>query len=306
MARAQHSLPVIGFLSSGRPELNARQLDAFRAGLNEAGFVEGQNVAIEYRWARGQYERLPMLAIELVERPVTVIASTGGNVTALAAKAATTSIPIVFTMGDDPVRLGLVASLNRPGGNLTGASFYTSALAGKRLELLRELVPTATVIGVLLDPHDAVVETQLKDVLAAAQAVGRQLVVLNASTEGDIETAFRTLNTQPAALLVGSNPFLYEHLYQIVELAARHVVPACYFEREFTAAGGLMSYGAVRSEAYRQAGIYIGRILEGAKPPDLPVTQPTKFEFVINLKTAKALGLTISPTLLARADEVIE
>ena len=307
VARAQQpGTPVIGFLSSGQPELNARQLDAFRSGLNEMGFNEGHNLFIEYRWAAGHHDRLPALATELVKRQVAVIASTGGNVTALAAKAATRSIPIVFTMGDDPVRLGLVPSLSQPDGNLTGASFYTAALAGKRLELLRELLPRVSTVGFLFDPDDPVAITQLKDVQFAAQALGQQLVPFEARSQKDIEATFLKLSHEPSALLVGSNPFLYERLYEIVALAARYKIPACYFEREFSAAGGLVSYGAVRSEAYRQAGIYVGRILKGAKPADLPVTQPTKFELVLNLKTAKALGVEISPILLARADEVIE
>jgi putative tryptophan/tyrosine transport system substrate-binding protein len=309
-ARAQQgAVPVIGLLSGQSPDTSAYLITAFRQGLGETGFVEGQNVTIEYRWALGQPDRLPALAAELVQRKVTVIAATagGGTAASLAAKAATSTIPIVFTSGVDPVKIGLVASLNRPGGNVTGIAFLTLALEAKRLGLLHELIPTATDIAVLFNPTFPDVAEQLREVEEAARMIGQRITVLNVSNVGEINSAFERFNhTRPGAILVGADPFFINRREQLVGLAAHHSLPAIYEDRDFTMAGGLMSYGASFPDSVRQVGVYTGRILKGEKPADLPVVQPTKFELVINLKTTKALGLTVPPTLLAQADEVIE
>ena len=307
-ARAQQpATPVIGFLNSGSPDGYAQLVAAFRQGLNEIGYVEGQNVAIEFRWAQAQDDRLSALATELVRRPVAVIAGLNSTAAARAAKAATTTIPIVFVIGADPVEVGLVASLNRPGGNLTGVSFLGNMLVPKRLELLRELVPTADTIAFLVNPINTNADADTKNAQAAAHAIGRTLFVLNATSERDLETAFAKLAKQRAhALLVNVDPLFISHRGQIILLAARHAIPTIYDRREFVAAGGLMSYGSSLTDVYRQAGIYTGRILKGTKPVDLPILQPTKFEMVINLKTAKALGVTIPQSILLRADQVIE
>jgi putative tryptophan/tyrosine transport system substrate-binding protein len=306
-ARAQQSaLPVIGFLSGSSSDGNLQTLAAFRQGLKETGFVEGQNVAIEYRWTEGRYVRMQAAAADLVQRRVAVIAATTG--TAAAAKAATTTVPIVFTTGGDPVAEGLVASLNRPGGNLTGVTFLAQELAPKRLELLHQLVPTATLIAALVDPTDAAVaERNTRDLQAAARTLGLQIRILNASTEPEIDAAFAIIVQHRAgALAVGAGGFFYRRHDQIVALAARHAIPTIYPSREHAVAGGLISYDASRVDAYRPAGNYTGRVLKGEKPADLPVQQSSKFELVINLKTAKALGLTVPPTMLTLADEVIE
>ena len=307
-ARAQQpATPVIGFLNSGSPDGYAQLVAAFRQGLNEIGYVEGQNVAIEFRWAQAQDDRLSALATELVRRPVAVIAGLNSTAAARAAKAATTTIPIIFVIGADPVEVGLVASLNRPGGNLTGVSFLGNMLVPKRLELLRELVPTADTIAFLVNPINPNADADTKNAQAAAHAIGRTLFVLNATSERDLETAFAKLAKQRAhALLVNVDPLFISHRGQIILLAARHAIPTIYDRREFVAAGGLMSYGSSLTDVYRQAGIYTGRILKGTKPADLPILQPTKFEMVINLKTAKALGVTIPQSILLRADQVIE
>ena len=302
----QRAMPVIGFLGSTSPGPFAPLLAAFHRGLSETGYVEGQNVGIEYRWAEGQYDRLPELAADLVSRKVDVVAAASVPA-ALAAKSATSTIPIVFAGGADPVGGGLVASLARPGGNLTGFSVLKGELNPKRLELLSELVPQAGMIAVLVNPNNPNAERIIRDVEKAARGKGLQLHILRASTAGEIDAAFATLvQLDAGALVVGADPFFTSWGDQLVALAARHAVPAIYFGREFAAAGGLISYGPSVTGMYHQAGAYVGRILAGAKPADLPVQQPTKFELVINLNTAKALGLTIPQSILARADEVIE
>ncbi|HEY5129702.1 MAG TPA: ABC transporter substrate-binding protein [Bradyrhizobium sp.] len=305
-ARAQQaSMPVIGFLRSTSLADATELVAAFREGLKQAGFVEGQNVAVEFRWAEGRKDRMPALVDDLIRRPVAAIV--GDAVAMLVAKAATTTIPIVFTAGGDPVREGLVASLNRPGGNVTGVHFFGGVLGAKRLELLRQLAPNAATIAMLVYPNTPNTEAERKDVQAAAQAIGQQLVVLDVTSDRDIDAAFATfVQREAGALLAGSSAFMVSHRQRLIALAARHALPAIYHVRQFAMAGGLMSYGASIADAYRQAGIYAGRILKGEKPGDLPVMRSTKFEFVINLKTARALGLSIPPTLLATADEVIE
>jgi putative ABC transport system substrate-binding protein len=306
VGRAQQpAMPVIGYVNSGTPAANSSNVSAFRLGLKQAGFVEGQTVAIEFRWGENQFDQLPAMVADLINRPMAVIV--GNTLSALRAKAATTTVPIVFTTGSDPVRDGLVASLNRPGGNVTGVVFINGALGAKRLELLRQLVPAATTIAMLVNPNTPETEAERRDLQAAAQAIGQQLIILDASTERDIETAIATFVQRGAgALLAGAGTFIFNNLERIVTLAARHGLPASYSEREAVEAGGLMSYGTSLTDAYRQAGIYTGRILNGEKPADLPVMQSTKFEFVLNLRTAKTLGLEIPPTLLALADQVIE
>ena len=307
-AHAQRpAMPVIGLLGSSSADNSFHVMAALRAGLNESGFVEGQNVAVEYRWADDNYDRLPALATELVNRQVAVIVTTGAEPSALAAKAATTKIPIIFVIDGDPVSIGLVDSLNRPGGNVTGMSLIASALEAKRLELLRELVPKSTLIAVLVNPDYPDTDFQVGGLEAAASDSGQKIYVLNARSEHELDTAFTTIFQQRAsALLVAADPVFNRLHNQIVALVARYKVPAIYESREFVAAGGLISYGASIADAYRGAGIYAGKILKGAKPADLPVQQPTTFELVINLNAAKAIGLEIAPTLLVRADEVIE
>jgi len=301
----QPAMPVIGFLSAASSDTNADRMRGFRQGLKDTGYVEGENVAIEYRWAEG-FDRLPALAAELVRRQVAVIAAVG-NSAAVAAKAATTAIPIVFNVGDDPVRLGLVASLGRPGGNLTGINIFTTELVAKRLELLREMVPAATRVAVLVSPHNASSESTVRDTAAGARAMGLQVQVLNADTSGEIDAAFATLARERSdALFVDPNPFFTSRRVHLVNLASRLAVPAIYFDRAFAEIGGLMSYGASLTDAYRQVGVYTARILKGTKPADLPVLQSSKFELVINHQTARMLGLTVPPTLITTADEVIE
>ena len=305
-AAQQKAMPVIGFLSSEGSGALAPRLAAFRQGLSETGYVEGQNVAIEYRWAEGRFDRLPELAADLVGRKVDVIATSGGDFTAVAAKNATSLIPIVFLAAGDPVEEGLVASLARPGGNLTGVTFIGVELWGKRVELISELVPETRALAVLMNPNFPFAERNIKAVEEAARAKGLQLRILRAATESEIDAAFTALaELQTRALLVGAPTFLGQR-EQIVALAARYGVPAIYDWREYVAAGGLISYGTNLADTYRIIGTYVGKILKGAKPADLPVQQPTRFELVVNLKTAKALGLTVPPSILARADEAIE
>lgn len=307
-ARAQQSaMPVIGFLHSGSPGPLTAQVAAFNQGLMETGYVDGQNVAIEYRWAEGHYDRLPTLASDLVGRKVSILAPAGGIPPALAAKAATTTIPIVFLMGSDPLQAGVVTSLNRPEGNVTGVSFLINSMGTKRLELLSQMAPKASTIGILVNPTNPDAEIETRDAQIAAQALGRKLLVVKASTENDFEAAFATLVAQGAgAFTIGGDPFFDSQRERIIALAARHRMPAIYLLRIYPMAGGLMSYGTSLSDAYRQQGVYVGRILKGIKPADLPVIQPTKFEFVLNLKIAKALGLEVPPSLLTIADDVIE
>jgi putative ABC transport system substrate-binding protein len=307
-ARAQQPpTPIVGFLSARSSADSAGLLIAFHKGLKEAGYVEGQNVVIDYRFAEGQYDRLPVLAADLVNRQVAAIAAISGTPAALAAKAATTTIPIVFANGADPVASGLVPNLNRPSGNISGVTFLASETIPKRLEVLHELVPKAHVVGYLVNPINPITEGEIKDTAAAAHARGLQLLVHSASTKDAIDEGFATfVQRRISALIIGNDTFLSGRKEQIFTLAAQHAIPTIYYEREFAAAGGLLSYGTDFADSYRQAGIYVGRILNGAKPADLPVQQPTKFELVINLKTAMAMGLAVPPTLLARADEVIE
>jgi len=306
LAARAAEIPVIGFLSTLSPtNMAANVMDDFRQGLREAGFVEGQNVKVEYRWAEGDYDRLQSLAADLVRRQVAVIAATGGEPSPQVVKGATQTIPIVFMANGDPVAAGLVASLNRPGGNLTGVTIFGMIAAGKRLELLRQLTPTAGTIGYLMNPDNP--NRELDNVQDAARSLGQQILILNAAGAREIETAFTTTAKQRVAgLLVASDPLFFDRRDQLVELAARHALPAIYYLRAFCQAGGLLSYGNNLTDMYRQVGTYTGRILNGERPTDLPVMQSTKFELVINLKTAKALGLEMPPTQLAIADEVIE
>ena len=307
-ARAQQAaMPVVGFLGSRSPDDSANLVAAFRAGLSETGFVEGRNVILEFRWAEDQYDRLPMLAADLVAHRVAVIAAAGGNPAGLAAKAATTKIPIIFLTGADPVQFGLVKSLSRPDGNLTGVAALTNTLAPKQLELLREVAPKATVVAFLVNPKNPLAESDTRDVQSAAGTTGQQILILSASNDSDLDNAFAALVQQKAgALLVQSDPFFNSRPDKIVALAARDAIPAIYQWRDFPAAGGLMSYGTDLAEAHRLVGVYTGKILKGAKPTDLPVQQLVKVQFIINLRTAKALGLNVPNTLIGRADEVIE
>ena len=302
------AIPVVGFLSSGSPAERAYLVEAFRAGLAEIGYVEGENVRIEYRWAEGQYSRLPSLAADLVQLRVDVIAATGSLMPAQAAKSATSQIPIVFEGGGgDPVELGLVASLNRPGGNITGVTNIASSLDAKRLELLHELIPNATKIGALLNPHISDADTLVAELQTAARTIGQEIEIVNASTLPEINTAFEAFARRRVdAIHVASDVLFMSERDQVVALAGRYGLPTSYFFREFVADGGLMSYGVSLPNMYRQAGVYTSRVLKGAKPSELPVLRPTKFEFAINLKTARALGLTVPTSLLVRADEVIE
>jgi putative ABC transport system substrate-binding protein len=305
-AQQSPAMPVIGFLNSQSPDAYAQRVRGFRQGLKDAGYVEGENVAIEYRWAEAQVDRLPALAAELARRQIVVIVA-ANTPSALAAKAVTTTIPIVFNVAEDPVKLGLVASLARPGGNLTGINFFSGELAAKRLELLSELVPAAARIAVLANPTGPTAEPTLRDMKPAARAMGMQIKVLNASTSGEINAAFATFMHERAdALFVNPDGLFTTRRVQLAHLTTRHAIPAIYWSREFPEVGGLMSYGSDQSDNYRQVGVYTGRILKGAKPADLPVVQSSKFELVINAETARMLGLTVPPMLLARADEVIE
>src|SRR5262245_45235670 len=307
-ARAQQAaMPVIGFLDPRSPDTMGGRLSAFRRGLKETGYVEGENVIIVYRWAEGQYDRLLDLAADLVRRQVAVIVSGGGIAPASAAKAATTTIPVVFAVPQDPVGVGLVASLARPGGNLTGVNFFTTELTAKRLELLRELVPAATRMAVLVNPANPNTEPTVRDAQAAARAMGLQVEVLQGRTSEEINAAFADLMRQrPDALFVGGDAFFLSRRVQIANFTVRYAIPSVFSQREYTEIGGLMHYGSNIGDAYRQVGVYTGRILKGAKPEDLPVVQSSRFELVINHQTARMLGLKVPPTLLARADEVIE
>ena len=307
-ARAQQrAFPVVGLLSGRSPAVDTPLIAVIRQGLNEAGFVEGQNVALDYRWADGQYDRLAGLAADLVRQQVAVIVTLGGEITALAAKATTATIPIVFVGGTDPLRSGLVTSLQRPGGNITGVITLLVETEAKRLGLLRELRPHSTTTAVLMNPGNIFAEIQVSDFQTAAHSIGQEITVLNAGTIREIDQAFAKLVQMHAdALLVASDPFLFARAAQLVVLAARHVIPTAYSRREFTIAGGLMSYGANQTDAYRLLGVYAARILKGEKPGDLPIQLPTKYELVINVSTARVLGVEIPPTLLARADELIE
>jgi putative tryptophan/tyrosine transport system substrate-binding protein len=309
VARAQQpAMPVVGFLDSRSQDTAVDRLNALRRALKETGYVEGENVTIVYRWAEGRYDRLPELAADLVRRRVAVIAALGGVPSVMAAKAATTTIPVVFLVSEDPVSLGLVTSLARPGGNLTGVNFFNAELTAKRLELLRELVPAATRVAVLVNPTNAeTTESVLRDVAAAARTMGLQIKAFNASTSPEIDAAFATLvRERPDALFVAGDGFFLSRRVQLVNLTVRHAIPAAFSVRQYVEAGGLMSYGSDPLDMYRQIGVYTGSILKGAKPADLPVVQSTKFELVINAQTARMLGLTVPATLLARADEVIE
>ena len=304
---AQPEMPVVGFMHVGSPTPMTPQMESFRKGLAETGYVVPRNLAIEYRWAEGHYDRLPALAADLVQHQVKVLVAGGGPQSALAAKAATLEIPILFVTGDDPVKYGIVASLNRPGGNITGAIFFNTALVAKRLELALELVPTADDIALLVNPNSLESEGEARDLQTVAQAARRQIAVLKAGNASELDAVFANL-VQPRTkvLLVGSDPFFVTRRDQLAALAARYAVPTVYPQREFVAAGGLASYGTSVTDAYRQIGVYAGRILKGENAGDLPVVQPSKFDLVINLKTAKALGIEIPPTLLALADDVIE
>jgi putative ABC transport system substrate-binding protein len=303
----QPAMPVIGFMSGRSPEDSAHLVSAFRQGVAETGLVEGQTVAIEYRWALGDYDRLAALAADLVSRKITVLVAVGGDVSALAAKNATATIPVVFGMGSDPVKAGLVASFNRPGGNATGFTLWTNAMESKRLGLLRDILPAVQLIGILVNPKFPASVQQLGDLDLAAKGVGQRLFVAPANNDAELDAALTSLGQQRvAAVLVTASPFFDTRLERIVSFAAQKRLPAIYQFREYAVAGGLISYGPNIVESYRSAGVYAGRILKGEKPADLPVLQPTKFDFVINLKTAKALGLTVPPTLLAEAGEVIE
>jgi putative ABC transport system substrate-binding protein len=309
VARAQRpTMPVVGFVNARSSEASVRLADAFRKGLSEAGYIEGQNVKVEYHWLEGKYDRLPLLMADLVRRRVTIIATPGSNPAALAAKAATTTIPIVFGVGEDPVKLGLVASLARPGGNATGINFFLSEVLAKRLGLLHELVPKAVRIAVMVNPANApTAEATLREIPEAARALGLHIQVLSASTNREIEAAFATIGHDGAdALFVAADAFLVSRRVQFATLAMRYAIPMAHATRETVEAGGLMSYGTDNVDMFHQVGVYTGQILKGAKPADLPVVQSTKFEFVINLQTARALGLDVPATLLARADEVIE
>ena len=304
----QSTVPAIGFLNGASSTEFTHQVAAFRQGLKEVGFIEGQNVETDFRWAFGHFDQLPGLVADLIRRKVALIVATGGGVTsAQAAKAATATVPIVFVAGTDPVASGLVASLNQPGGNLTGVSFLIGALTAKKLELMHELLPQVTTVAVLVNPTFPDTDVQVRDAQTATQSLGMKLLVVNASTDGELDAAFKTMVEQGAgALVIDADPFFNARAGRLAALATSHALPAIHPVHEYVLAGGLMSYGTSITDAHRQAGVYAGRILKGAKPADLPVVQPTKFEFAINLKAAKALGLNVPPTLLARADEVIE